>query len=204
MFKYIFSLLFFCSLSLFSQEKTFGIGFNYGIGKQNAFIFNDDDYNYETRFHKLQFYFSLKSRKFNSELVLQPELNISKHQLLNKYYVAPNTINYLELQQEFTKEKTINEYAFNIGYLLRKNLLEKWSIYVMASIGPIYLDTKTERLPKGFAFNESLALGVSYKVSKFLFIDIRPSIRHVSTAELRQPNGGYNTSNIDLGMFIKL
>ena len=64
-------------------------------------------------------------------------------------------------------------------------------------------DTETERLSKGFAFSDVLALGFSLKVDKVIF-DVRPSLRHVSNAQLQSSNAGFNTSNIEFGISFSL
>ena len=69
----------------------------------------------------------------------------------------------------------------------------------MVSTGPMISDKETERLAKGFAFSNVIALGISFKVQKFEF-DIRPNFRHVSNAGLSSPNIGFNTKNIEFGL----
>ena len=64
-------------------------------------------------------------------------------------------------------------------------------------------DTETERLSKGFAFSDVIALGFSLKVDKVIF-DIRPSLRHVSNAGLQSSNAGFNTKNIEFGLSLIL
>jgi hypothetical protein len=60
-------------------------------------------------------------------------------------------------------------------------------------------DRETERLAKGFAFSNVLALGFVYKIKRFEF-NIKPNVRHVSNAGLSSPNGGFNTKNIEFGV----
>ena len=64
-------------------------------------------------------------------------------------------------------------------------------------------DTETERLSKGFAFSDVLAVGLSYNLRKIRF-DITPSVRHVSNAGLQSSNAGFNTKNIDFGLVYNL
>ena len=90
-----------------------------------------------------------------------------------------------------------------IGLCVRKPISKIASIYILASVGPMITDTETERLSKGFAFSDVLALGLSLKVDKVMF-DIRPSLRHVSNAQLQSSNAGFNTKNIEFGMSLTL
>ncbi|MFV8370274.1 acyloxyacyl hydrolase [Flavobacterium sp. LB2R40] len=64
-------------------------------------------------------------------------------------------------------------------------------------------NTETERLSKGFAFSDVLAVGFTFKVNKVTF-DVRPNFRHVSNAGLQKNNSGYNTKNIDFGVLFPL
>lgn len=82
--------------------------------------------------------------------------------------------------------------------LMRKPISKTAGIYVLGSVGPLFTDTETERLSKGFAFSDVLAIGFTFKINKIIF-DIRPNFRHVSNAGLQSSNSGYNTKNIDFG-----
>jgi hypothetical protein len=73
----------------------------------------------------------------------------------------------------------------------------------LGSVGPLITDTETERLSKGFAFSDVLAVGLSTKIGTVTF-DIRPSLRHVSNAGLNESNAGYNTKNIEFGVSFPL
>jgi hypothetical protein len=128
----------------------------------------------------------------------------ARHKLLNEYYVQPKDgTDYLEQREIFTKEKTITEYVLNVGFLIRYDPKESFSFFVLGSIGPTYSDTKTERLARGFAFSDVLAIGVAYKTGRIMF-EISPGIRHVSNADLKYPNSGHNSSNIDFGISVFL
>lgn len=114
------------------------------------------------------------------------------------YFVEPDEPDYLAKREKYTKLKDVKEYVLNIGFLVRKPVFKAASIYVLGSIGPMITDTETERLSRGFAFADVLAIGFTYKVKRVTF-DIRPNIRHISNAGLQKTNSGYNTKNIDFG-----
>src|SRR5665648_546493 len=103
----------------------------------------------------------------------------------------------------YTKERTITEYVLNAGFIVRLNLSERLSFFVLGSTGPMVSDTKTERLAKGLVFSDIFAFGVAFKVGKIMF-EIRPGLRHVSNANLKYPNSGHNSSNIDFGISVSL
>jgi hypothetical protein len=209
--KYKFFLIIFINIlagfQLLAQEESrpLRIGINYGIGKQPFFPFSSLDYTYKVNGYKILINYPLKkTRLFSYELQIEPGIYTAKHQLLNEYFIQPKDgADYLEQREIFKKEKTITEYALNVGILVRYNLKEKFSFFVLGSIGPMISDTETERLAKGFAFSDIIALGAGYKVGKILF-EIRPGLRHVSNANLKKPNSGHNSSNIDFGISVSL
>lgn len=200
--KLLLGLLFLSAVKMNAQQddSRFAVGFNYGFGSE----FNNRNYTFTNQFYKVQLYYKLKETKhFEYEILVQPEINFAKHQLLNFYFVKPNTPDYQQKRDEYTKLKEIREYVLNCGFLVRKPIGKICSIYVLASIGPMITDTETERMSKGFAFADVLAIGFSVKLNKVQF-DIRPNIRHVSNGGLSSKNSGYNTRNIEFGVSYNL
>ena len=170
------------------------IGFDYGEGSVDNFIFTDDDYFYEVDFHKLQLYYRIRNGKFKFDLLFQPEYNQAKHKLENKYFVDPDQ------REEFMRLKTINEYVLNLGFLIRKDILSFVDAYLLLSAGPGYFDKATERMAKGLAFSDNVALGLSFKTYKNFYLDLRADYRHLSNANLSKPNSGYDTLNVEVGV----
>lgn len=185
-----------------AQEKSsnYRLGLSYGFGSE----FSNTDYTFENHFYKAQLYYKIKETKnFEYEVLIQPEINFGKHQLLNFYFVKPETSDYQQKRDEYTRLKDIREYVLNCGFLVRKPIGKVCSFYVLGSIGPMITDTETERMSKGFAFADVLALGFTVAFNKIQF-DIRPSVRHVSNAGLGSSNAGYNTKNIEFGISYQL
>ncbi|MFM2369437.1 MAG: hypothetical protein RL619_1743 [Bacteroidota bacterium] len=171
------------------------LGFHYGFGNE----MKNSDFTHTNSYYKLQLYYALKSgKKFNYELLLQPEFNHATHQLLNVYFIQPNDPNYIEKRQKFSNLRNVNEYVLNLGFIIRKPISKSFSMYLLGSVGPMIIDNETERLSEGFAFSDVLAFGFSLKKVKITF-DVRPSIRHVSNAGLQSPNLGFNTVNVEFG-----
>ncbi len=174
------------------------IGFNYGEGSVDNFIFDNEDYFYEVQFHKLQFYYRIKNGNFKFDLLFQPEYNRARHRLDNKYFVDP------EERVEFMRLKTINEYVLNVGFLIRKDILSFVDGYLLLSAGPGYFDKATERMAKGLAFSDNVALGLNFKTFKNFYLDLRADYRHLSNANLSKPNSGYDTFNFEVGVSYNL
>ena len=187
------------------KNNSLKLGFNYGFGTQQSPPFNSKDYDYSVQFYKIQINYQLfDKRRWIYELNIEPSFYVAEHQLLNEYYVKPSDRDdYLEKREEYTKNKQINEYVLNLGFLIRHKTFEKISTYVLGSIGPMISDTETERMPSGFAFSDIIALGSTYKINS-IFLDIRLSIRHVSNANLNSPNNGHNSTNIEIGFMYQL
>ncbi|MDP5200106.1 acyloxyacyl hydrolase [Flavobacterium sp. DG2-3] len=200
--KLLLGLLFLLGAKMAGQERNshFSLGFNYGFGSE----FNNRNYTFTNHFYKLQIYYKLKETKhFQYQILVQPEINFGKHQLLNFYFVKPETPNYQQKRDEYTQLKDVREYVLNCGFLIRKPIDKVCSFYILGSIGPMITDTETERMSKGFAFADVLALGFTTRYHEFRF-DIRPSVRHVSNAGLGSSNAGYNTKNIEFGISYQL
>ena len=200
--KLLLSLLFLLGVKMAGQERNshFSLGFNYGFGSE----FDNRNYTFTNHFYKLQIYYKLKETKhFQYQILVQPEINFAKHQLLNFYFVKPETPKYQQKRDEYTQLKDVREYVLNCGFLIRKPIGKVCSIYVLGNIGPMITDTETERMSKGFAFADVLALGFTADYKKLQF-DVRSSVRHVSNAGLGSSNAGYNTKNIEFGISYQL
>ncbi|WGK64877.1 acyloxyacyl hydrolase [Croceiramulus getboli] len=170
------------------------IGFNVGYGNVNNLLFNDEDYAYVLRTFKGQAYYRIKEGKLDLELLFEPQINQARHELLNMYFVNP------EDRERFMQERPINEYLISGGFLVRKTLFNTLEGYVLGSLGLGYIDEASERLAKGFTFVDQISLGISWGFMKNGYIDIRPSFRHMSNANLKRPNSGYNSLNIEFGI----
>lgn len=200
--KILLVLIIIFSINAFSQQSKhpIAVGFNYGFGSE----IKNKDYTYTNHYYKLQCYYTLrKTKNFEYQILLQPEVNFATHQLKNLYFVKPDDPDYLAKRERYTKLKDINEYVLGVGFLIRKPISKSLSFYVLGSVGPMITDTETERLTKGFAFSDVLSLGISFKTQKLIF-DIRPSLRHNSNAGLQSSNAGFNTKNIEFGITFPL
>lgn len=199
-------ILFLFHTTSYSQENTSKVklGFIYGFGEQGVFPFSSTDYTYEIKFYKAQINYALFERgKFNFEINIEPSYYSSEHQLLNEHFVTPNEEGYLHKRAKYTKLKSMNEYTLGLGFIVRYPIFEPLSVYALGSIGPMYIDTETERMAKGFAFSDIFSFGLSYKI-KSISLDVRYGVRHVSNVNLQSPNNGYNSTNFEFGFLIDL
>ncbi len=206
-YKYLLIFLLFYSILSSAQESKKGIlnvkkiGFLYNNANEHNFLFNDLDYNYTTDTYKLQAFYNLgKWKSLDFELTIQPQYQVIKHQLINEQFVLPSEENYQEKRTEFTTPKTIHLYAFELGFLIKKQLLKKLDFIVTIGLGLATIDTKTERLAKGFTFIENGSLGLSYQTSKKTFLYLGSNIGHVSNFDTKKPNNGYSFLGFEIGI----
>jgi hypothetical protein len=60
-------------------------------------------------------------------------------------------------------------------------------------------DKASERLAKGFAFSDVFGLGMAYQLGNIQF-GYRYSVRHTSNLEMKKPNNGHNTTNMEFSV----
>jgi len=193
-------------MTSFSQErnksilKPYKLGFLYNFSSNENFIFDDVDYTYITNTYKAQVFYKLgKWKNINLELIVQPQVQFLKHQLINEQFITPDQENYLEKRTEFTKAKMMNLYGLEFGFGAKKEITEKLNLQGTISLGLSFIDTRTERLTKGFTFIENFSLGFSYKIVKNSYLYIGTNFGHVSNLNFQKPNDGYNVLGIEIG-----
>lgn len=202
----LFSFLLCICVTTVSQEKAnrlkpVKIGALYNFGTNENFIFDDPDYTYTKHTIKAQFFYELvRWKKLNFELIVQPQIQFLQHQLLNPFYVTPDQDNFREKIAEFTQPKNMNLYGIEFGFVTKRTLLKKLDIQGGISLGFNYINTRTERLAKGFTFNENFSLGFSYNILKSTFLYVGTNFGHVSNLDFQRPNDGYNILGIEVGI----
>lgn len=186
------------------KKENIKLGVSYGTG-YNKFPFKSKDYSHEVDFYKVIINYKIVQKKrWSYEINLEPSYNIAEHQLLNKWFIKDtDSENYLELRDLYTQKRTIKEYVINIGFVARYSFFKTFSGYVIGSVGPMISNKATERLAKGYAFSDVFGLGVSYQMGKTQ-LNFRYSIRHTSNLELKAPNNGHDSTNIECAILIQL
>lgn len=177
------------------------IGFLYNNGNDKNFIFDDEDYAYVTHTYKLQAFYSLGAWKsLDFELILQPQVQVLKHKLLNEQFVLPSEENYEKKRTEFTRQKTMHLYAFEAGFVIKKALFKKLDFLATVGLGLATIDTRTERLAKGFTFIENGSLGLSYNFAPKVYLYLGSNVGHVSNLDTQKPNNGYSFIGFEIGL----
>ena len=177
------------------------VGVLYNTVNAKNFIFEDEDYKYTSNTLKLQAFYNLgKWRSFDFELIVQPQIQVIKHQLLNTYFVLPSEENFEDKIIEFTTPKTMHLYAFELGFVVKREILNNLDFQFTAGLGVAIIDTRTERLAKGFTFIENASLGFSYKTTKKTALYIGSNIGHISNLDFQSPNNGYTFLGFEVGV----
>lgn len=208
-FRFLFFLGFCLIHNLYSQDtipkfKWLRTGLVVGFASQNTFIKQEWDYTYENKVIKFSNHFAWsKSKKHSWEILIEPSYYRSKHQMINYWFISHTVSNGDELRAKYMQLKTINEYALNSGIVYRRFLNTHSSIFATLNTGPMYIDTDTERLKKGFAFSDVIAVGYNYKYKKLSF-DGKFMFRHASNANLQKPNFGLNSAGFEFGSYYEL
>lgn len=186
------------SISKFSWLRS---GLVFGYASQNTFIKQEWDYTYESKIIKFSNHFNWSRKRNHSwEILIEPSYYRSKHQMINYWFISHTVPNGDELRAKFMPLKSINEYVLNIGMVYRRYLNLNSSVYATLNTGPMYIDTDTERLKKGFAFSDILSVGYNYKMKKLSF-DAKFMFRHASNANLQMPNYGLNSAGFEIGSY---
>ncbi len=167
-------------------------------------MFEDKDYDYRIRVFKVQlFYLMHRRKKWGFNLLLQPQIQFAKHQLLNPYFISPDIPNYEELRDLYTQEKNLTLYQLEIGFQLRAALWKQIYFETTVGLGAGFINRATERLAKGFTFIENFSVGLAYQLkTKELYLGT--NIGHVSSFNTQKPNDGYNVLGFELGYRILL
>ncbi len=206
-FLIIFNLLF--SIFAHSQDtipkfKWLRTGVVIGYASQNTFIKQESDYTYESKIVKFSNHFNwLRKGKNSWEILVEPSYYHSKHQMINYWFISHTEENGDKLRAKYMQLKSINEYALHLGLVYRRYFNLNSSVYATLNTGPMYIDTDTERLKKGFSFSDVLSVGYNYKVKRLSF-DAKFMFRHASNANLQKPNYGLNSSGFEIGAFYEL
>ncbi|ARV16831.1 hypothetical protein BTO07_05305 [Polaribacter sp. SA4-12] len=132
--------------------------------------------------------------------MVQPQIQIIKHQLTNIHFVLPSEEDYKNKRTEFTTPKTIRLYAFELGFALKREIFKNLDVRITAGLGVAKIETRTERLAKGFTFIENGSLGLSYKTTKKTALYIGSNIGHVSNLDFKTPNNGYTFLGFEVGI----
>ncbi|MEL6638092.1 MAG: acyloxyacyl hydrolase [Bacteroidota bacterium] len=161
------------------------LGFTFAYGNQDLLAV---DYHYRFGAINLQYYHGLINRRnWDLELLVQPLL-------VSTRFISLRDIN--DRRRGF-------EFGANLSILARKKLWEdRLSCYAYVGYGPHFVNDVIERQREGFLFTNNYFVGVDIRLEKNLVLDLSYGFRHISNANLMQPNAGVNNVVYTLGFIL--
>ncbi|MEO1261955.1 MAG: acyloxyacyl hydrolase [Bacteroidota bacterium] len=106
-------------------------------------------------------------------------------------YVEPQLVRVL-----FSPEGRKNEIEFgaNLGLEYRLNFTDKTALIGAIGAGPHYISAETPKQANGFIFSDNFTLGLKQTIGNSgTDLHLRTRFRHISNANLKQPNQGIDS-----------
>jgi len=206
-FSLLIAILFSTTVVVSGQKnklKPYKFGFSYAYGVQGGALLHENDYNYKTNTIALQFFYPLKRGKYNLDLLIEPTIGFAQHQLLNLYYIKDTEPNFEAKRAFYTQNRHLTEILMIGNLIIRRKLFKGEELYALFGFGPMTISKATERLARGYAFVSTIGIGLQTRINNKLFFNVSGKLRHMSNAELKQPNAGINTAGIGFGFNFEL
>lgn len=118
---------------------------------------------------------------------------------MNERHVTPDQENFQDKIAEFTQPKSMHLYSIEFGFSAIKKVINQLYFQGSLSLGLSVIDTRTERLAKGFTFIENLSFGFLYKTTPKHHFYVGTNFGHVSNLDFQKPNDGYNILGLEIG-----
>ncbi len=93
------------------------------------------------------------------------------------------------------------EFGSNLGIQYDVWQGKRQTIRAAIGVGPHYTSLETAIQHKGFLFSDNIELGFYQQVQEYWGIQIKGRFRHLSNANLQQPNKGLDNFFVMLGVF---
>jgi len=101
---------------------------------------------------------------------------------------------FIEPQANPVFEPSANyEAGLGVGLQYSYPVYEPLSLYILGSTGPHYISVVTSKQANGFLFANTIGAGMYYHLSKDSALHVGYRYRHMSNADLAEPNGGIDT-----------
>ncbi|MGZ3580521.1 MAG: acyloxyacyl hydrolase [Syntrophales bacterium] len=91
------------------------------------------------------------------------------------------------------------ELGIGIGLQYMHPIIGNLSAYILGSIGPHYISVVTTKQANGFIFADTIGAGFYYYLTRDSAINVGYRLRHMSNANLAEPNGGIDTNSGVIG-----
>jgi len=187
---------------MYAQEivTTQGLRISTGFASQKLLPGASNDYRYESKTIAVAYLKQLwKLQKWQINLEVAPTINAIQHRLRNAFFINPDDGDFKARRERFLAPRKFIEYTLHLGLRIRYPIVQKTTIIIFGSTGPMFGTAQTERLKKGFAFSNTAGVGISYDLSNTWSWDVSAAIRHTSNANLDRPNSGHNSFGFQTG-----
>lgn len=138
-------------------------------------------------------------------LIVDFDLNLKA--LLENWNSIPKNLVQLQIEPFVSYVYSpAKEREFGTSFLLKIGLLpESWKFqpYIKAGLGIIYMTLETLEQGSQFNFTEQAGIGMHYFLTDNTAVTAEYRIRHLSNADLKEPNAGINTDTIIAGITYK-
>lgn len=94
------------------------------------------------------------------------------------------------------------EGGVGIGLKYRYPVHEAVSVYGLVAAGPLFITARTVDQANGFNFSDTLGVGINVHIMPGAALDLGFRVRHVSNADIREPNCGIDTYFGTIGFMI--
>ena len=111
---------------------------------------------------------------------------LANHRGIPSFYLEP------KLNPVISPEKDI-EVGISFGIKYMYPLKNRLYGYIAGSVGPHLITVQTEDQANGFIFFDTIGTGLSFFLTKKSAINLEYRLRHISSASIKQPNGGINS-----------
>lgn len=122
-----------------------------------------------------------------------PTLKTHKGKL--SFFIEPQFNPVLNPESDF-------EFGLSLGLQYQYPIMDKLSIYFLGSVGPHYISAVTEDQANGFIFSDMAGAGIYYNLTDDSAINVGYRFRHMSNAEIKDPNEGIDSNFVVIGYSI--
>jgi len=91
------------------------------------------------------------------------------------------------------------EIGISFGLKYRYPISETWSVYVLGSVGPHLITVQTIDQANGLVFFDTVGGGFSFFLTKKSALNLEYRFRHVSNADIKEPNYGIDSHIVAIG-----
>ena len=94
------------------------------------------------------------------------------------------------------------EFGVGVGLKYMHPITDEISAYIFGSVGPHYITVQTTDQANGFIFSDTIGAGLSFFLTGRTSVNLEYRFRHMSNADIEEPNGGIDTHFATIGYYV--